>query len=164
VLSFDRLFEQMSPLLLAILLFASGVILLLAEVVLPSHGVLGLLGAGALIGGVVACFWMNQYAGLAAAILLVFAAPFAAMLWVKVWPHTYAGRRLILGRTASSTAPAPPVQVGQLGIVVSELRPGGVCEFGMNRVEARCEHGTIPAGRHVEIVAVVDHRPLVRAI
>jgi membrane-bound ClpP family serine protease len=56
------------------------------------------------------------------------------------------------------------VQVGEIGVVVSELRPGGVCDFGPARVEARCERGTIPAGRRVEVIAVVDGRPLVRAV
>jgi membrane-bound serine protease (ClpP class) len=157
---------MMSLLTLAILLFAGGVVLLLAEVLLPSHGILGIFAAAAFVAGVAMCFRIHQYAGLTSAILLVALMPLAAMLWVKVWPHTYTGKRLILGPTAASAAraPAAPVQVGQMGIVVSELRPGGVCEFGMNRVEARCEHGTIPAGRHVEIIAIVDHRPLVRAV
>src|SRR5687767_10780364 len=114
----------MSPLTLAILLFAGGIILLLAEVVLPSHGILGVMGALALVAGVGACFWISQYAGLTAALVLFFATPFAAALWVKVWPHTYTGKRLILGPTSKvgaghAPAPAPAVRVGQVGVVVS---------------------------------------------
>jgi membrane-bound serine protease (ClpP class) len=163
----------MTPLALAILLFAGGLVMLLAEVVLPSHGVLGLVGGVALVVGVGVCFWMNQYAGVAAAVTLVVLAPFAAALWVKLWPHTYAGKRLILGpgtEVATGHAPVAPVQVGQVGVVITELRPGGTCEFagggggGTTRVEARSEHGIIPAGRRVEVVALVDHRPLVRAV
>ena len=160
----------MDPIALAILFFAAGVILVIAEVFLPAHGVLGVLGAVGLIAGVAACFWINQYLGLAAAIALVVSLPFGAALWVKVWPHTPVGKRLILGPAgpndvATAAAPAPRVQVGQVGVVVSELRPGGVCEFaGGERVEARCEHGVIPAGRRVEVIAVADRRPVVRAV
>jgi membrane-bound serine protease (ClpP class) len=156
----------MTPLTLAILCFAGGVILLLAEILLPSHGILGIIGAGALITGVGACFAINQYAGLASAIGVVVLMPVAVAAWVKVWPHTYAGKRLILGPTASAAAHAPAsmLPIGQVGTVVSELRPGGVCEFGAERVESRCENGTIPAGRRVEVIAVVDGRPLVRAV
>jgi membrane-bound serine protease (ClpP class) len=156
----------MTPATLAILLFSAGIVLLIAEIYLPSYGILGVMSLLALFGGVGTCFWINKQLGLASAIGLVILMPFAVALAIKVWPHTYAGKRLILGRTASATAhaPASAVQVGQMGIVVSELRPGGVCEFGMTRVEARCEHGVIPAGRHVEVVAVVDRRPLVRAV
>jgi membrane-bound serine protease (ClpP class) len=156
----------MSPLTLAILCFAGGLILLLAEILLPSHGVLGLLGVVALVTGVGACFAVSQAAGLASAIGVVVLMPIAVALWVKVWPHTYAGKRLILGPTAGRTAQvrSSQVEIGQIGTVVSELRPGGVCEFGAERVESRCERGTIPAGQRVEVVAVIDGRPLVRAV
>src|SRR5688572_5178174 len=108
----------MSPLALAILFFATGVFLLLVEVVLPSHGILGVIGAVALVAGVGTCFWINQYVGLTAAITLFLLTPFAAALWIKVWPHTFAGKRLILGATsevATGHAPAAEVQVGQVG-------------------------------------------------
>ena len=161
----------MTPLAFAILLFAGGVLMLLAEVVLPSHGVLGVVGGLAMVVGVGVLFWVNQYAGVAAAVTLVVLAPFAAAAWVKFWPRTYAGKRLILGpgsEVATGTAPVTPVQVGQVGVAVSELRPGGTCEFGSgaaaSRVEARSEHGIIPVGRRVEVFAVVDRRPLVRAV
>lgn len=155
--------NPMTPTALAIFLFAGGLVLLFAEIFLPSHGVLGIVGLVALFAGVGTCFFISKYLGLASAIGLVCLMPFAAALALKVWPHTYAGKRLMLAPPAAG-APATAVQVGQMGIVVSELRPGGVCEFGMTRVEARCEHGVIPAGRHVEVVAIVDHRPLVRAV
>ena len=156
----------MTPVTLAILCFVVGVILLIAEILLPSHGILGVVGAGALITGVGACFAINQFAGLASAIGVVILMPVAVAAWVKVWPHTYAGKRLILGPTHSAVAhvPAATIAIGQVGTVISELRPGGVCEFGAERVESRCENGTIPAGRRVEVIAVVDGRPLVRAV
>jgi membrane-bound ClpP family serine protease len=156
----------MTPLALAILFFAGGIVLLLAEVFLPSHGVLGIVGAVGLMAGVGTCFWINQYLGLSTAIVLVILTPFATALWVKAWPHTFAGKRLILGPTASAAAhsPMPVLKVGQVGVVISELRPGGVCEFGPNRVEARCEHGTISPGQRVEVVTLTDGRPLVRAV
>jgi membrane-bound ClpP family serine protease len=161
----------MSPTSLIILLFAAGVLLVVAEVFLPSHGVLGVLGAIGLVAGVIVCLSVNQYLGLVAALTLVLLLPFATALWLKVWPHTPVGKRLILGPAERQGAATPPrVYVGQVGVVVSELRPGGVCEFGgsgaaaSERIEARAEHGVIPAGRQVEVIAVVDHRPLVRAV
>jgi membrane-bound ClpP family serine protease len=156
----------MTPVTLAILLFAGGLVFLIAEIFLPSHGVLGLAGLLSLFVGVGTCFFISNTIGLASAIGVVLLLPVMAGLALKVWPHTFAGRRLILGRTLSAQATSPhvPVQIGQMGIVVSELRPGGVCEFGMMRVESRAEHGVIPAGRHVEVVSVIDGRPLVRAV
>jgi hypothetical protein len=91
-------------------------------------------------------------------------APFATALWIKVWPHTPAGKRLILGPPPASSPVVDAPQPGQIGVVTSELRPSGMCEFSGSRVEARAEHGLIPVGRRVEVVAVVDSRPLVRAV
>jgi membrane-bound serine protease (ClpP class) len=141
-------------------------ILLIAEILLPSHGVLGVVGVIAMIVGVGACFAINQVAGLASAISLILLLPAAVAVWVKVWPHTYAGKRLILGPAPAHTAQlrAARLDVGQVGTVVSELRPSGVCEFGTERIESRCERGTIPAGQRVEVVDVIDGRPLVRAV
>lgn len=156
----------MTPATLAILLFAGGLVFLVAEIFLPSHGVLGIAGLLALFVGVGACFFISNAAGLTSAIGVALFLPVAAGLAIKVWPHTFAGKRLILGKTLSAQATSPhvPVQIGQMGIVVSELRPGGVCEFGMSRVESRAEHGVIPAGRHVEVISIIDGRPLVRAV
>ena len=164
----------MTPSALAILLFAVGAILIVAEVLLPAHGVIGLIGLVSLLAGVGVCFWINQYLGLGALIALVAVTPFAAMLWVKVFPHTPVGRRLILGRSAGGgvsegrAAPTPFVQVGQTGRAVTEMRPMGVCEFvlpaGPERVEARSEGGIIPAGQAVRVVGLVDRRPTVRPV
>jgi len=158
----------MSPPALATLLFAAGVILLVAEVLLPAHGVLGVLGAIGLLAGVGVCFSINQFLGLGAAVALVALMPFATALWVKVWPHTPAGKRLILGPVEPSAAggiTTPAVHVGQVGVVVSELRPGGVCEFdSIGRLEAISEHGIIDPGRSVKVVAVNNNRPTVRAV
>ena len=65
---------------------------------------------------------------------------------------------------ASDVAPTAAVAVGQTGVSVSELRPMGVCAFGPDRVEASAEHGTIPPGSAVEVIAMVDRRPIVRAL
>src|SRR4051812_40725279 len=113
--------HEMTPLTLAILCFSGGLILLIAVILLPSHGILGLIGAGALITGVGACFALNEYAGLASALGVVVLMPVAVTAWVKVWPHTYAGKRLILGQTASAAARvhATTLAVGQVGTVVS---------------------------------------------
>ena len=154
----------MTAVSLAILLFAAGIFLLLAEIILPSHGVLGVFASIAILVAIGVCFWINQYAGLTAAVAVVVLFPFVAALWVKVWPHTPAGRRLILGPPTDVATERPGPQPGQIGVVVSELRPGGTCDFAGSRIEARAENGVIPAGRRVEVVAVIDSRPLVRAV
>ena len=149
---------------LVILLLLAGVALMVAETFLPTQGLLGVVGAVAMLAAVVVCFRVDSRVGFALLAALVVAAPFAGILWVKIWPKTPVGRRMILSPVAREAAAAPPVSVGQTGTTVSELRPMGTCEFGAERLEARAERGTIPAGARVRVVDVVDRRPTVRAV
>ena len=153
----------MTPASLAILLLAAGLVLLVAEALLPTGGVLGATGALALAACVVVCFRIDSRLGFGVVVAMVVAAPFAAMVWVKVLPKTFAGRRMFLGPVASDAVVAT-VSVGQTGTAVSELRPLGVCDFGAERLEARAEHGTIPAGQRVQVVDLVDRKPTVRPV
>jgi membrane-bound serine protease (ClpP class) len=153
----------MTPPTLAILLLLAGLLLLVAEMLLPTQGVLGLVGAVALAASVVTCFRIDSRLGFATLVAMVVAAPFAWMLFVKVWPRTRVGRRMILA-PASGALPDATVALGQTGVTVSELRPMGVCAFGNERVEARAERGTIPSGTRVQVVDLTDRRATVRAV
>ena len=148
---------------LVILLLLAGVVLMLAEALLPTQGLLGVVGAVAMLAAVAVSFRIDSRVGFALLAGLVVAAPFAAMAWVKLYPKTPVGRRMILAPAAREVV-AAPVSVGQTGTTVSELRPMGTCDFGAERIEARAERGTIPAGTRVQVVDVVDRRPTVRAV
>jgi membrane-bound ClpP family serine protease len=156
----------MTGLPLALILFAAGLVLLLAEIALPAHGVLGIAGAATVVAGIGVVFYHHQWAGAALAVGLTAATPFVVGLWLKIWPRTPMGRRLILTPPAPSAAnrsvAASGVQVGQTGITVAELRPGGTCEFDGERLAARAEVGTIPRGASVRVIAIVDGHPVVR--
>ena len=135
---------------------------------LPAHGVLGVAGVGALIGGIIVCYQMSHALGLYVALGLAVAAPFGAAAWMKLWPKTPLGRRLILGPTAptrdADAEGANAIRVGQTGVVAAELRPNGLCDFGGERLAARSERGVLPAGQRVQVIAIVDGRPTVRAV
>ena len=148
---------------LVILLLLAGIVLMVAEALLPTQGLLGVVGAVAMLAAVVMSFRIDSRVGFALLAGLVVVAPFAGMLWVKIYPKTPVGRRMILAPVAHEVL-AAPVSVGQTGTTVSELRPMGTCEFGAERIEARAERGTIPAGARVQVVDVVDRRPTVRAV
>src|SRR4051812_18181410 len=135
----------MSPALLILILFLVGIVLLIGELMLPTQGVLGLLGAGAILWGIGQAFVVNQWLGLGLLLATLIATPFAITAAVNFWPRTPIGRRMILGQFESVVQP-PRVGIGQTGVTVSELRPLGVCEFAGERHEARTELGTIPPG------------------
>lgn len=146
-----------------IILFALGIVLFVAEMFLPSHGLLGILAAAALVGGVVACFSVNQYAGLAAVLAVAVAIPVGGGLMLKYWPKTPVGRRMTLQAVESRLQP-PLIRLGAEGVAISELRPMGMCQFGGERVEVRSDLGMIPPGTRVRVVNIDAGRLIVRTV
>lgn len=153
----------MTLLTIAILLFVVGVVLLAAELLLPSGGVLGVLGGCALAGGVVACFMIDRWLGLAVFIGGVIASPFIGAWMVRMYPKTPIGKKMILTGEQTVIRP-PPVHIGQTGVAVTHLRPGGEVEFEDERVEVISDRGIISAGRTVRVVAIENGRPIVREV
>ncbi len=153
----------MEPLTLAILLFVTGAILLFAEMLLPTHGLLGFLGICAFGGGVVVCFTLGRWIGLSVFLGLIVISPFVAMWLVNLYPKTPVGRRMILQDETTVVRP-PPVHIGQQGVTVTLLRPGGEVEFDGQRLEVVSEHGFIESGSPVKVVAIANNRAVVRAI
>ena len=149
---------------LVTLLMVIGVALVVAEMLLPSHGILGIGAAGCILGAIVVAMRQSAWAGLALLLVVTAMMPFAWVAFVKIWPKTPIGRRIVLPPVASQPAP-PPVRVGQAGVAMSELRPMGVCEFdAAGRLEAVSEHGMIEPGQTVKVVGLTNNRPTVRAV
>jgi len=149
---------------LAILLFGIGVALLLGELLLPTHGLLGILGGGAIAAAIVTCYRIDVRLGTIVLVAAAIALPFAGAAAVKIWPKTPVGRRVVLAPPPVDAVDVPLVRVGQSGVTVSELRPMGVCEFESGRIEAISELGMIPPGRAVRVVTMSGNRPTVRAV
>ena len=166
----------MTPLILAILLFALGLMFVAAEFFVPAHGTTAGLGLLALIAGVVACFFVNQWVGVGVLAAVATLAPIAMAGWMRVFPHTWLARRVVLPpaqRPNSRTAAAlSPVRVGQTGITISALRPSGVCEFqdlradaspaDPLRIEAISDFGQIGPGSRIRVICVAEGRATVR--
>jgi membrane-bound ClpP family serine protease len=149
---------------LAILLFGIAVALLLGELLLPTHGLLGILGGGAIAAAIVTCYRINVQLGTIVLVAAAIALPFAGAAAVKIWPKTPVGRRVVLAPPPVDVVDVPLVRIGQSGVTVSELRPMGVCEFESGRIEAISELGMIPPGRAVKVVTMSGNRPTVRAV
>ncbi|MFI5378906.1 MAG: NfeD family protein [Tepidisphaerales bacterium] len=144
-----------------IFLVVAGLVLLVAELMLPSHGLLGALAVLCLLGSVGVCFRVNQWAAVVLLLAMVVATPFAWSAAVRIWPRTPVGRRIVLQPVENARLPLP-FQLGQTGIALSELKPMGECDFGGRRVEVRCESGFIAAGTRVVIVSADGRRATVR--
>jgi membrane-bound serine protease (ClpP class) len=153
----------MSPELLAIVLFAAGVILIFGELVLPTAGVLGILGAASIIGSIGVSFSINQWLGLAVFLTVAILTPLIGSFVLNRFPTTTMGKRVVLQPVQLENR-SDTIRVGQTGVAVTELRPMGECDFDDQRVEARSEQGIIRPGEAVRIVSIVNAKPIVRAV
>jgi membrane-bound serine protease (ClpP class) len=153
----------MDPTSLIFLLVAAGVVLLLAELLLPTHGVLGVLGLLCLGAAIVVVFTINKWAGLIVFLAAILVSPLLLNLAMKLWAKSPVGRRVILQPVENARA-SVPVTPGQVGTTVTELRPLGECDFGDARLEVASQLGIIRAGTKVRIVAIEQGRPTVRAV
>lgn len=155
----------MDPLLIAGILLIVGLFLLVAEAVLPSHGILGVLSGIALFGAVFYCFLAGPWIGLGALAVIVVSSPFVFMWMMEMWPRTPVGRRLVLTATVPQAPQPQLITVGLEGRAVTELRPIGESDFGDMRVEVVSEYGIIEAGSSIKVVAIdPDGRPVVRLL
>lgn len=152
----------------ALLFTGIGVVLLIAELFIPSHAMLTVAAAVAFMIAVGFCFAISPVAGFYAGMGMVIVTPVVLFGFLKLWPRTFIGRRMTLANVTSSgsTAPAPVghgLLVGSRGLAITELRPTGVCEFGGERVEAVSDRGIVARDMAVVVVALQEGRPVVRA-
>ena len=150
----------------AIVFIGMALALFLAELFVPSGGILGIASAVCLIAGIVFLFWFDTKIGLIGSIVSVIAVPFAfgAALWV--WPNTPIGRALTLGGDenpddSNLDGQAPPgiatheasINVGTEGRTLTELRPVGTCLLDGKRQECLSASGVIDADVRVKVVS-----------
>ena len=151
---------------LAIILAAIGLVLVVSELFLPTHGILAISGIASLFGAVILSFLVNMWLGIGSLTLGGALTPLFGAWLVHFWPRTRFGRTFVL--PSADHIPRPleplPVQIGQTGTTMSELRPMGTCEFAGQRVEAISELGIIPRGQQIRVVNITNRRPTVRAI
>ena len=151
----------MSDVLILVLLYGLGVLILVAEIFIPSHGILTVVGLGLLIAGIVQTF---SYAGRDAGIIAVFAClvfvPAFAILAIKYWHRTPIGKRIAPPNpTLTAADTSVPIEeinslIGRTGRTVSPLRPVGICDFNGRRVSCVAQFGMVEAGVTVEGVGL----------
>ncbi len=156
---------------LGYLLVAAGLILMAAELLLPTGGILFVLGIGGLIAGVAMIFSYDATRGLVTLIALFIILPTAGPVILHYWPRTPLGRRFVLSEPADDAAIANmPVNLeletlrGRYGKALSALRPSGVTDFDGQRVDTLSEGAFIEAGKWVRCVDVRASRVIVREV
>ena len=152
----------MSEIGIIALLFGAGVLVLIAELFIPSHGVLTFVGIAFLVAGIVQTFrYGGEKAGAISVIACLVMLPVFAVAAIKIWPRTWVGRRIAPPNPVltprDTSVPVEEINrfVGQTGRTLSSLRPVGICEFNGRRVSCVAEFGMLSAGVAVEGLRVV---------
>jgi membrane-bound serine protease (ClpP class) len=163
----------MEPLTLAYMIIVAGLLLLMAELFLPSHGVLSVLGLCAIMFGVAMTFMYGNdpAVGVVTLIAVFIAVPLLGGVLLRYWPRTRIGKRLFLhGPDEDATVASMPVLLelealrGRFGRAISALRPAGVVDFDGKRVDTLTEGMMVEPGQWVRCVDVRAGKVIVRPV
>lgn len=155
----------------ALLLIALGLVLLVAELFLPTHGILFALGVAAIIVGVALSFSFGDTStGLLTLLGVFVVGPAVLGFAFHVWRQSPMARRMILpgGTADDATVATMPVNLeleslrGRYGRAVSPLRPAGVVDFDGRRIDCVAEGMLVDPGTWVRCVDVKAGRVVVR--
>jgi membrane-bound ClpP family serine protease len=150
----------METIAIIIILYLAGACVLIAEIFLPSHGILTVVALGLLGAGAYQTFQFGTFAGVASLVgVFVFLVAFAAVA-IKYWPHTWIGRKMAPPNpvmtsedTGNEAAMLEPL-LGSVGRALTPLRPVGTCEFDGRRLPCVAEYGMIERGTEVTAVRI----------
>jgi len=159
----------MSEWLIVAVLYLVGSVLLIAELFLPAHGLIGLLGLGVIVFGLYETFAVTQIGGIISIVLLAILLPTGLITAVKNWHRTPIGRRIsppnpvLGGEDRLPTEQLTPL-LGLVGKALTPLRPVGTCVFDGQREECSAEQGMIEADTEVQAIRLVDRTVSVRPV
>ncbi|MEP2775725.1 MAG: NfeD family protein [Luteolibacter sp.] len=151
---------------LIILLFAIGIFLLAAEVMIPG-GILGLAGGVLLFTGCIVSFvQLGTTEGLIAIGISLIAAFIVFYIQFRILPKTRFGKRFFLRReiSGSSTALGNDARdlIGKTAQSVTVLSPSGYVSIDGKRYEAVSQSGQIAPGTPLEVIAANHFQLTVR--
>lgn len=150
-------------------LYLVGCALLIIELFLPAHGLLGLIGLAMLGYGLYETYMQSELVGLISMVILAILLPTGLVLSVKHWHKTPVGRRISPPNPNLTAEDRMPVEqmkamIGSKGKSLTLLRPVGTCEFNGKRVECTAEYGMIEKNVEVEAVRIKDRTISVRPV
>ena len=146
----------------AITLLVLGLVLILIELFLPG-GILGFLGAAALIAALIIAFRQSQTTGAIFLAIIIIVVPILVITGLKIFPKTFVGKRVILKPTTetSDQRGAPGVinhdyaaLINQNGKTVTPLRPSGIIEINGERYSAVAEGEMINPDTNVTVIRI----------
>lgn len=148
---------------------AVGLVLLIAEVFIPSGGLIGLLALGFLGVSLWQAFAASTSLGLKFLVAEGLLLPLTLMLAVYLWPRTPMAKWIFLKPPDPEDVEPEELRqhplehlVGQFGRALTPLRPSGLVDFDGRKFDGMSEEGLIPTGALVRAVQIRGGRLIVR--
>lgn len=157
-------------LVFAIFLYFACAALIVAEVFVPSGGLISIFALACLVGGIVIFFNYSVIAGWIGVGIAAIMIPAVLVVAYKMFPKTRFGRSVTLTPPERQQGDAVPDtselkdMLGAVGIVLTPLRPVGMCDFSGRRLECVAESGYVHKGKKVKVIDVESTQLTVRII
>ena len=153
---------------LALLLFLSCAALLVVEIFIPSLGLLSLMALICLAGGIALFFSVSPTGGWIGVFLAIVMIPSSWWAFYWLFPKTAIGKALLFQYPSESLGAGVPHQEaltalqGHSGVVLTALRPVGICQFDSKKIVCVSETDYIEKGQSVTVLHVEGNKITVR--
>ena len=157
-------------LVFAVFLYFAAAALIIAEVFVPSGGLISLCALGCLVGGIVIFFRHSVTVGWVGVVIAIVMIPVVLIIAYRIFPKTRFGKTVTLTpphRQKGDAIPDTPELkelLGAEGLVLTPLRPVGMCDFSGQRVECVAESGYVDKDKKVKVIHVQGTQLTVRII
>ena len=154
----------------AIFLYLACAALLIAEVFVPSGGVISICAFACLFGGIYIFYKHGTTTCIAGVIVAIIMIPAVLVVAYKIFPRTKFGKGIILAQPQRRQGDAIPDSakleelIGATGVVLTPLRPVGTCDFSGQRVECVAESGYVDKDKKVTVIGVESTQVTVRTV
>jgi len=157
-------------LVFAVFLYFAAAVLIIAEVFVPSGGLISVCSLACLIGGLAIFFRHSTIAGWIGIGVAIVMIPAVLIIAYKIFPKTKFGKSVTLTppqRQKGDAVPDTPdlkELLGAVGLVITPLRPVGMCDFSGQRVECVAESGYVDKGKKIKVIHIEGTQLTVRVI
>ncbi len=155
----------MGKIFFPILLQFGGVLAIIAEIFLPSGGLLTALAAGLIGYSLYLAFsGISEFAGIVFIAADVIILPLVVLLGLKMIARSRATLRATLSRASGVSSQSPELEkhLGLRGEAVSDLRPSGIAVVEGKRVDVCTRGEYIGKGTPIYVSAVTGNQIIVR--
>jgi len=157
-------------LVFAVFLYFACAALIIAEIFIPSGGLISICALACLIGGIMIFFSRGTTAGWTGVGIAAVLIPSFLVIAYKLFPKSKFGRTVILSPSERQQGDAIPDTpelkklLGAIGVVTTPLRPVGMCDFSGERVECVAESSYVDKSKKVKVIRVEGTQVTVRVV